>query len=40
VLHAVDLDGRSPAAPSIEESSTRRSVLPMVVPKPRSNGWA
>ena len=28
------------AAPSIEESSTRRRVLPMVVPKPRSNGWA
>ncbi len=28
------------AAPSIEESSTRRSALPIVVPKPRSNGWA
>ncbi len=28
------------AAPSIEESSTRRSALPTVVPKPRSKGWA
>ena len=28
------------AAPSTEESSTRRSALPMVVPKPRSNGCA
>ena len=28
------------AAPSIEESSTRRSALPIVVPKPRSNGCA
>ena len=28
------------AAPSIEESSTRRSALPTVVPKPRSNGCA
>ena len=28
------------AAPSIEESSTRRSALPMVVPNPRSNGCA
>ena len=28
------------AAPSIEERSTRRSALPMVVPKPRSKGWA
>ena len=28
------------AAPSIEESMTRRKPLPMVVPKPRSNGWA
>src|SRR6201996_1636794 len=28
------------AAPSIEESRVRRSALPMVVPKPRSNGWA
>ena len=28
------------AAPSIEESSTRRRALPMVVAKPRSNGWA
>ena len=28
------------AAPSIEESSTRRRALPMVVPKPRSNGCA
>ncbi len=28
------------AAPSIDESRTRRSVLPIVVPKPRSNGCA
>ena len=28
------------AAPSIDDRSTRRSALPMVVPKPRSNGWA
>ena len=28
------------AAPSTDESSTRRSALPMVVPKPRSNGCA
>ena len=28
------------AAPSIEDSSTRRSALPMVVPNPRSNGCA
>ena len=28
------------AAPSIEESRTRRRALPMVVAKPRSNGWA
>ena len=28
------------AAPSIEDSSTRRMALPMVVPKPRSNGCA
>src|SRR6185312_2420758 len=28
------------AAPSIEESSTRRSALPIVVPKPRSKGCA
>ena len=28
------------AAPSMDESSTRRSALPIVVPKPRSNGWA
>ena len=28
------------AAPSIELSSVRRSALPMVVPKPRSKGWA
>ena len=28
------------AAPSIDESSTRRRALPMVVPKPRSNGCA
>ena len=28
------------AAPSMDESSTRRRALPMVVPKPRSNGWA
>ena len=28
------------AAPSIEDSSTRRSALPIVVPNPRSNGWA
>jgi hypothetical protein len=28
------------AAPSIEESSTRRRALPMVVPNPRSNGCA
>ena len=28
------------AAPSIELSSVRRRALPMVVPKPRSNGWA
>ena len=28
------------AAPSIEDSSTRRMALPTVVPKPRSNGWA
>jgi hypothetical protein len=28
------------AAPSIEDSSTRRMALPIVVPNPRSNGWA
>src|SRR5580700_3179481 len=28
------------AAPSIELSSVRRRALPIVVPKPRSNGWA
>src|ERR1700691_4523030 len=28
------------AAPSMDESSVRRSALPMVVPKPRSKGWA
>ena len=28
------------AAPSIEDSSARRRLLPIVVPKPRSNGWA
>ena len=28
------------AAPSMLESSTRRSALPTVVAKPRSNGWA
>jgi hypothetical protein len=28
------------AAPSIDESSTRRMALPIVVPNPRSNGWA
>ncbi|MCA1641275.1 MAG: hypothetical protein LC785_04670 [Acidobacteria bacterium] len=28
------------AAPSIEESSARRRLLPMVVPKPRSKGCA
>ena len=28
------------AAPSMDESSTRRIALPTVVPKPRSNGWA
>ena len=28
------------AAPSIDDSSTRRTALPMVVPKPRSNGCA
>ena len=28
------------AAPSIEDSSTRRMALPMVVPNPRSNGCA
>src|SRR5215467_6268640 len=28
------------AAPSMDESSTRRRLLPMVVPKPRSNGCA
>src|SRR6516225_9760658 len=28
------------AAPSIDESNTRRSALPIVVPKPRSNGCA
>ena len=28
------------AAPSTELNSTRRKELPMVVPKPRSNGWA
>src|SRR5205085_8750737 len=28
------------AAPSIDESSTRRRALPTVVPKPRSNGCA
>jgi len=33
VEHAVDLH-RGDAAPSIEESSTRRSALPIVVPKP------
>jgi hypothetical protein len=39
VQHAVDLDGGD-AAPSIDDSSTRRSALPIVVPKPRSNGCA
>ena len=28
------------AAPSMEDSSTRRIALPTVVPKPRSNGCA
>ena len=28
------------AAPSIDESSTRRSAFPIVVPKPRSKGCA
>ncbi len=28
------------AAPSIEDSSTRLSALPIVVPNPRSNGCA
>ncbi len=28
------------AAPSIDESRIRRSALPIVVPKPRSNGCA
>ncbi len=28
------------AAPSMELSSTRRRALPMVVPNPRSKGWA
>ena len=28
------------AAPSIDDSSTRRMALPIVVPKPRSNGCA
>src|SRR6202789_2552397 len=28
------------AAPSIDESSVRRSALPIVVPNPRSKGWA
>ena len=28
------------AAPSMELSRVRRSALPMVVPKPRSKGWA
>ena len=28
------------AAPSMDESKTRRSAFPIVVPKPRSNGWA
>ena len=28
------------AAPSMLESSTRRSALPTVVAKPRSKGWA
>ena len=28
------------AAPSMELSSVRRRALPMVVPKPRSKGWA
>ena len=28
------------AAPSIDESRTRRSALPTVVPHPRSSGWA
>jgi hypothetical protein len=28
------------AAPSMEDSRQRRRALPMVVPKPRSNGWA
>ena len=28
------------AAPSIELSSTRRRLLPIVEPNPRSNGWA
>jgi hypothetical protein len=28
------------AAPSIELSRVRRSALPIVVPKPRSKGWA
>jgi hypothetical protein len=39
VQHAFDLD-RGDRAPSIEDSSTRRSALPMVVPNPRSNGCA
>src|SRR6266850_2201420 len=28
------------AAPSTDESRMRRKALPIVVPKPRSNGWA
>ena len=28
------------AAPSIDDSRQRRRALPMVVAKPRSNGWA
>src|SRR5580704_13568964 len=28
------------AAPSIEDNRVRRRALPMVVPNPRSNGWA
>jgi hypothetical protein len=37
VQHAVDLDFGD-GAPGIEDSSTRRSALPRVWPKPRSSG--
>jgi hypothetical protein len=39
VQHAVDLHGGD-AAPCSDDSSTRRSALPSVRPKPRSSGSA